>query len=441
MRRRIEAPTRAASPADKTMNDDHAAIERSSFLKTLVLAAGGATVLAGAAGLSAAWLPGWAGILSALVFGAGALAGLLLAASGAVVLERHRRAHEGGAELYLASNDSRRAEALAAPGGFRAGGLRRLAARWLLGHDFLAGDEVEVRSLEEILTTLDEHGCIDGMPFQAEMVPYCGRRLHVFRSVDKIFDYGRTRVMRRLRGCVLLAGLRCDGSDHGGCQARCYLMWRTEWLRRPGEAGATAAGATRPAAQVAAPRGTETLPDGTSRERFHCQFTQLHAASTPMGAWEIGKELRPFVAGNITVRTWLVGLATRLFNLAQARRGGTGYPAMPPRRPAVIPIVAEPLQPGDTVVVRPGLEIASTLNEKNKHRGLWFDRDQLKYCGDTRKVLARVERIIDDVHGQMLPMKTPCILLDGVDYSGESLNFSAQHDLFFWREVWLKKQA
>ncbi len=422
------------------MNDDHAAIERASYLKTFVLALGATAVFAAAAVGACVLLPGAAGAAAAALLGAAALAGAVLTASGAVVLERHRRAQGGEPELYLASNAARRAESLAEPRGFRAGGLRRFAARALLGHDFLAGDEVEVRSLEEILATLDERGFLDGMPFQAEMVPYCGRRLHVFRSVDKIFDYGRTRVMRRLRGCVLLAGLRCHGGDHGGCQARCYLMWRTEWLRHPGEARSPAAPARAAGGLVAPPRGTETLPDGTSRERFHCQFTQLHAASTPMGEWEAGKELRPFVAGNVTWRTWIVGLATRLFNLAQARRGGTAYPAMPPRRPAVIPIVPEPLAPGDTVMVRPGLEIAGTLNEKNKHRGLWFDRDQLKYCGTTHKVLARVERIIDDVHGQMLPMKTPCILLEGVDYSGESLNFSAQHDLFFWREVWLQKK-
>ena len=302
----------------------------------------------------------------------------------------------------------------------------------------------EWERVEVELGTLDERGCLGGMPFQPEMVKYCGQRGRVFRSVDKIFDYGGTRVMRRLEGCVLLAGLRCGGEDHGQCQARCYLMWRTEWLRRPGEA-ARPAGSARALSQTArgpaSPHGTETLPDGTTRPRYHCQFTQLQSASRPMGAWEIGKELRPLVAGNITLATWLVGLGTRLFNLVQKARGGTGYPGMPPRRPAVVPIEPQPLAPGDAVVVRPGLEIASTLNEKNKHRGLWFDRDQLKYCGTTHKVLARVERIIDDVHGQMLPMKTPCILLEGVDYSGESLNFSAQHDLFFWREVWLKKQA
>lgn len=418
---------------------DFELIERASYKKTVVLAGAAAALLGlGAIAMALAWR-GLLGHAFGTALGLGALLCLLLAACGGVVMARHRRALEGAPELYLTSNLLRREEALARADGFRAGALRRLIGRWLLGHDFLVGDEVEVRSLEEILATLDERGFLQGMPFQAEMVKYCGQRLRVFRSVDKIFDYGRTRVMRRLRGCVLLSGLRCDGEDHGGCQARCYLMWRHEWLRRPGETEATASSANQGKGIVAPPRGTESLPDGTTRARFHCQFTQLHSASAPMQPWEIGKELRPLVAGNITLRTWVVGLATRLFNLAQARRGGTAYPTMPPRRARIIPIEPVALAPGDPVLVRPGLEIASTLNEKNKHRGLWFDRDQLKYCGTSHRVLARVERIIDDVHGQMLPMKTPCILLEGVDYSGESLNFSAQHDLFFWREVWLQK--
>jgi hypothetical protein len=180
---------------------------------------------------------------------------------------------------------------------------------------------------------------------------------------------------------------------------------------------------------------------GATRERYLCQFTELHHASTPIGEWEIGKELRPLVAGNVTARTWLIGLATRWFNLLQSLRGGTAFPP-PPRRLEGAPAVeAQPLSPGDAVVVRPLAEIASTLNAKNKHRGLWFDRDQIKHCGTTRTVLARVDRIIDDAHGQMLTMKTPCILLAGVDYSGETLNFNAQHDLFFWREVWLRKAS
>ena len=412
--------------------------DRSSIFKTTLLALGvAAASLAAAAGLFA--LPGSAPAqLAGFLFAALLLVSLALAASGWIVLRRLSLAELGAPDLFLESNLGRREVALERPAGFRAGALRRLAARATLGHDFMVGDAVEIRSLKEIEATLDERGCLDGMPFQPEMLRFCGRSGRVFRSIDKIYDYGRTRLMRRLDGCVLVSALRCAGADHGGCQARCYMIWKTEWLRRPGESAAP-----QPVARgglVAPTRVIEPSADGVERERFLCQFTELHAASRPMGAWEIGKEFRPLVAGNVTLRTWVVGLATRYFNLVQGLRGGTGFPALP-RIKAAISIETMPLAPGDTVVVRPITEIASTLNDKGKHRGLWFDRDQIKHCGKTRTVLARVERIIDDAHGQMLSMKTPCILLEEVDYSGEVLNFNAQHDLFFWREAWLEKKG
>jgi hypothetical protein len=419
------------------MTHDADSINRSSYLKTTVLGLGAAVGVLAIAALSGAWLPGAAATWMAVALAIAALLPMSLALSGWIVLQRLRRMHGGVPDLFLASNAARREDTLEQPDGFRAGALRRWFARALLGHDFLVGDEVEIRSLQEIEATLDERGCLGGMPFQPEMVSLCGRRGRVFRSIDKIYDYGRTRGMRRLRGCVLVSGLRCDGAAHDACQARCYVIWRTEWLRHLGEQGPSEARSG--AGRVAPTRVAAPADGGGTRDRYLCQFTELHHASTAMGTWEIGKELRPLVAGNVTVRAWVVGLATRWFNLLQGLRGGTAFPPPPRRIEGTAIAEAQPLSPGDAVIVRPLAEIASTLNAKNKHRGLWFDRDQIKHCGTTRTVLARVDRIIDDAHGQMLTMKTPCILLAGVDYSGETLNFNAQHDLFFWREVWLRK--
>ena len=38
-----------------------------------------------------------------------------------------------------------------------------------------AGDRVELRSPAEILATLDERGCLDGLPFMPEMLGFFGR--------------------------------------------------------------------------------------------------------------------------------------------------------------------------------------------------------------------------------------------------------------------------
>jgi hypothetical protein len=39
----------------------------------------------------------------------------------------------------------------------------------------------------------------------------------------------------------------------------------------------------------------------------------------------------------------------------------------------------------------------------------------------------------------MLRMKIPCVVLEGVDASGEHVRFLAQHDYPFWREAWLER--
>ena len=102
---------------------------------------------------------------------------------------------------------------------------------WKLSR-YRTGDLVEVRSKEEILATLDQHGAVDGMPFMPEMLQYCGRRFRVGAVAHKTCDTARqTWKARRLQATVHLAGLHCDGLAHGGCQAECNLFWKDEWLK------------------------------------------------------------------------------------------------------------------------------------------------------------------------------------------------------------------
>ena len=94
------------------------------------------------------------------------------------------------------------------------------------------GDQVEVRSLPEILATLDGADTLDEMPFMPEMLRHAGRRYTVSRRVDKICDTVAETGSRRLHATVYLDDLRCDGSAHGGCQAGCRLYFKEAWLRR-----------------------------------------------------------------------------------------------------------------------------------------------------------------------------------------------------------------
>lgn len=407
----------------------------SSYLKTVVL-------------LSAAWLvaalvavAGFAaigGVAGALIGVAAAVVSLPLGvavAGGCVVLWREGRRLRGETDAFLEITGRRREPELERPSGFRAGALRRWLARRFMGHDLLPGDAVRIRPLPEILATLDAKGELDGMPFQPEMMKFCGGEAQVFRCLDKIYDYGRTKHMLRLDGCVLLSNLRCDGSAHDGCGATCYLIWKTEWLQHATAPRAPAA----PAVAFDVARVSEVVAANTRRGAvLSCQFTQLHACSTEYGPWSLGRDLIPWLSGNYSAKAWLVAVLTRVFNGVQKRRGGIGFPPMPPMGEHLTRD-ATALAVGERVAVLPLEEIARTLNSQGKNKGLWFDVEMVKHCGREYRVSARVQKIIDDATGEMRTMKTPCIVLDTVDSTGEGLHFNAQHDPIFWRESWLRR--
>ena len=98
-----------------------------------------------------------------------------------------------------------------------------------------AGEDVQVRSRDEILRTLDADGRLDGLPFQPEMLAYCGQRLSVWKVAHKTCDTINKTGGRSMRNAVHLEGVRCDGSAHGDCQANCLLFWKEAWLKRPGD--------------------------------------------------------------------------------------------------------------------------------------------------------------------------------------------------------------
>ncbi len=400
-----------------------------SYLKTTAIIVSLAVVVGAAGGLVLLLAPPGSVVLGTFVAAATALLLLLLLAAGAglVVAQRARRSAAGLDDLYVALNRSRSESAFAA----RTPRLPLRGLRRALGAPrLLVGDSVKIKTLGEIQATLDASGCIDSLPFMVEMERFCGKRAKVFRVVDKVYDYGGKKDLRRLRDTVLLHGLRCDGAAHGGCQAECYLFWKTAWLEPIANAPAevTPTGPGRP--------GDVRDEPGTI---YRCQYTQIVASSQPMKSWGVPQYLRPLLSGNITVRAFLTTIATILFNAVQKIRGGIGYPFMQPRGTSDSPNVELGLGVGDTVQVKSAAEIARTLNKRGRNKGLWFDRDMLKHAGKRYVVRARVERIIDDVNGKMLRMNSPCILLDGVDGSGEYLRFSAQHDYVFWREAWLTR--
>ena len=414
-----------------------------SYLKTVLLAAGAGALIIGATLVTAAFETGIARILVQAIGWPLGLLSECVAAGGVLVIYRSSNLDIGRPDLFLHLNAARSLEVLGEDGLDAGMWLRRLLRMGLRGSWLLVGDVVEVRSLEEIERTLDESGCLEGLPFMAEMAAFCGRTARVFRCVDKVYDYGRSKRLRRLRHVSLLAGLRCDGSAHGGCQASCYLMWNDRWLRRVDRADASEARRPVPTPSPAPEiRAADAVSgNGTPPTRYTCQYTQLAAASTPLSAWDVRQDVRPLLSGNVTVLAFTVAILTRLFNSVQAARGGVGFPAMPQGTLQKTPLVVRGLVPGSRVRVLDREHVAATLDVTGRTRGLWFDLDMIKHCGGRYTVAKRIERIIDDATGQMVEMKNACIVLNGADASGEFLHFCPQHEHIFWREGWLDPEG
>jgi hypothetical protein len=321
-----------------------------------------------------------------------------------------------------------------------------------------------VRSPAEIVATLDERAATANMPFMPEMLQFAGRRFTVSRRVEKICDTagkvaGEPSVSRRMQGTVYLEDLRCDGSAHGGCQAGCRLYWKEEWLR-PVDADSPAAETNGSEALAVlaegATKATPSIEGGRERERFRCQATEARVASEPLGASDPRQHVREVAAGNVSA--WRVvsvlgryGLErASLFARMTASRILSALHLRSPRRvpdgardadASRGPHKSDSIQPGDLVRVRPFEEIERTLVH-GKHRGLWFDVPEMStFCGGTFTVKDRVRRFIDDRNGEMIELKSDCLILDGVCCTGEHSArrwFCPRAIYPFWREDWLE---
>jgi hypothetical protein len=106
------------------------------------------------------------------------------------------------------------------------------------------GELVEVKSVEEVLATLDGNRRHKGLRWMTGMSKYCGGRYRVQRRVERIM-LETNGELRNMRNTVLLEGAMCDGQAFGGCDRSCFHFWREIWLRRVPEREADAAGTPR----------------------------------------------------------------------------------------------------------------------------------------------------------------------------------------------------
>jgi hypothetical protein len=341
---------------------------------------------------------------------------------------------------------------------------------WKLSR-YHTGDLVEVRSKEEILATLDQYGRTNHMPFMPEMLQYCGQRFRVGAVAHKACDMvGTIGAARRLDVTVHLAGLRCDGSAHSGCQAECNLFWKDKWLKPVGDKTCDKSIPTTP--NGLSKGCTEThlevltrqpLPAAGAEIRYACQATEMFNATQQLSWWDLRQYIFDVVTGNHSLARvlrasflaslrWLlrrVPFGYRLFKSFHDHMHlwltGRGSPSLNSQLPegARTPTGTLDLKPGEYVRIRPQAEIEQTIDKRGNNRGLSFDPEEMApYCDRVVKVQKRVTQIIEERTGRMLSMKEPCIMLEGVvcnaEYASCRLNCPRAIPSY-WRELWLER--
>ena len=93
------------------------------------------------------------------------------------------------------------------------------------------GELVEVKSVEEIMNTLDANRKNRGLLWMTGMRKFCGKRYRVLKNVRNIVLESNGE-LRKMTNTVILEGAMCDGVDFCGCDRSCFHFWREVWLRR-----------------------------------------------------------------------------------------------------------------------------------------------------------------------------------------------------------------
>lgn len=343
-----------------------------------------------------------------------------------------------------------------------------------------AGDWVEVLGRDEILATLDEDGRLDGLPFMPEMFEYCAQRFEVWKRAHKTCDTVNNTGGRRIARAVHLKTLRCNGSSHGGCGSQCLIFWKEAWLRRvdgPRVVGSSAAGGgesraksqTKGCSEADVLRATRAPGEIDAGDpTYSCQATSLPEATTPLRWWDVRQYAEDYTSGNTSAYELVAGavfmgynktvnrigrVAPRvsavlmdLYDAIQARVGGVPYP----RRQGTVPGGQRTpcrrlgLEPGELVQIRSYREILATLDSNNKNRGMYFDAEEVPYCGKIVRVNARVDRIINEKTGKMIMLQDQNVILDGVTCQGHYSNnrMHCPRAIYaIWRETWLQRPA
>jgi hypothetical protein len=285
------------------------------------------------------------------------------------------------------------------------------------------GEWVQVRAEAEILSTLDEHGALDGLPFMPEMRKFCGRRFRVLARADRTVV--QKMGVRRMQNAVHLEELRCDGTAHEDCCRGCLIFWKEAWLAR----------------LPASPSPPSPVSSSSLRanrgQGYFCQATHLDRATTHQPLFDPWQFMRAPAAENLSVPTLLRSMAILAYDVVQYRIGGREWNQL--SGPCTkTPSVSLGLRPGERVRVKSRREILATLDAHGWNHGMEFSREMLPYCGRELTVLRRVDRILLDQGIKMITMKDT-VILEGAVYQALNRRAVPRREYMFWRECWLER--
>jgi hypothetical protein len=301
--------------------------------------------------------------------------------------------------------------------------------------DLRTGDCVQIKTPLEIAETLDCNGMLESLPFMPEMIEFCGTNARIKRRAEKTcieYPGGGYKIREFLNNdSFVLDGLRCSGAYHDGCQRGCTIFWKKAWLRK--------VDAQQPTTSVE--RGAKEalrvkLKTMASPSTYVCQSTELARATQPLTRNRIfAKCVAEIRSGSRSVIEMTTLVVAPLWRKATRRI---------PRRQLAGSLKRTPvgnlkLQPGEWVTIRPAAEIAETLDQRGRNRGLTCDYGMSNHSGGKFRVRHRLDRMISEATGEMRQVEAT-VVLEGLNCTcANVVGGCPRQDFIYWREVWLKR--
>ncbi len=297
-----------------------------------------------------------------------------------------------------------------------------------------SGDLVRVKSMKDIIKTLDSNQCLDNLPFMPEMKKYSGKVFKVQHRIEKTCvgkqegESTMTTAEFINNDVVYLDGLRCDGDFHDNCQRSCMIFWKEAWLER-----------------VSSEKEAILNSDGfqfsteikNSDGKYFCQSTQLTMATKTITKSQILAK----VFSDLNAGTFGILKALQLMIMPVIRKVIKKIikDQHPRGKLEKTPDEKLNLQPGEIIEIKSLKEIIATLDKDGKNKGLIFEPDMREFCGKRFKVQSRLEKMILERNGKMVNVKNSVILDNITCNCFYAFGGCPRKELQYWREIWLKR--